>query len=167
MKGQFLKICFLTIFGFGLLYSCNDEKQEEKKIDTPEIVFNKEGIVFLIDAGTGDTIQTLDTELAETEYEKQTGLMYRESMEDNQSMLFVYDTEAPRSFYMKNTYFSLDIMYFGADSTLVSVQKNAVPRDETSLPSEGPAQFILEVNGGLTDQWGFEKGDKFSFKKTE
>ena len=62
---------------------------------------------------------------------------------------------------MKNTHIPLDIIYFSADSTIVSIQKNAQPRNEAGLPSEGPAQFVLEVKAGLSDRWGLEKGDKF------
>ena len=145
-----------------ILSSCeNDHEKANKTIETEPITFTKEGEVYLIKS-SGDTIKKLDAEFAESDYEKETGLMYRESMEDDECMLFIYDQARVRNFYMKNTYISLDILYFAADSTLVSVQKNAKPRDETSLPSEGPAQFVVEINGGLADQWGITKGDKFS-----
>lgn len=160
-----LSLAALSLLVSMSFTSCNDKDKKEESIETDPITFTKEAELYLIKA-SGDTIQKLDIELAESDYEHQTGLMYRENMEDHQGMLFIYDTERVRSFYMKNTYIPLDIIYYGADSTLVSIQKNATPRDETSLPSEGPTQFILEINGGLSDEWGLEKDDKMSFIRT-
>ena len=165
MIKQFLNILFIALFLCAFLTSCNDDKKDEV-IETEPITFNKGGEVYLIKA-SGDTLKKLDVELAESDYEHQTGLMYRESMDTDQGMLFVYESERIRSFYMKNTYIPLDIIYYSKDSTLVSIQKNATPRDETSLPSEAPTQYILEINGGLSDEWGIEQGDKFSFKRVD
>lgn len=110
----------------------------------------------------GDTLQRLEVEVADIDYERQTGLMYRHSLESNQAMLFVYNDEQPRSFYMKNTYIPLDILYYNMDSTLVSVHKNTTPRDETSLPSNAPAKFVLEINAGLVDEWNISANSRFT-----
>ncbi|SDS59886.1 DUF192 domain-containing protein [Gramella sp. MAR_2010_147] len=166
MSKRILSLAVFTLL-IGLSFSgCGDNDKKVETIETEPITFTKEGVLYLIKA-SGDTIQKLDIELAESDYEHQTGLMYRESMKEDQGMLFLYTSERVRSFYMKNTYIPLDIIYYDADSSLVSIQKNATPRDETSLPSEGPAQYILEINGGLSDQWGLEKNDTFSFERIE
>ena len=166
MKRRNISLATLSLFLSLSFTSCDNQDKKEESIETPPITFTKEGELYLIKA-SGDTIQKLDIEFAESDYEHQTGLMYRESMEDHQGMLFLYETERVRSFYMKNTYIPLDIIYYEADSTLVSIQKNATPRDETPLPSEGAAQFILEINGGLSDDWGLEPDDKMSYIRTE
>ena len=142
---------------FGIFFSCADEAKNTS-IKTDEIEFTKEGKVFILRGE--DTLQKLDIEFAETSYEQQTGLMYRKSMEPNQGMLFVYPEEAMHSFYMKNTYIPLDLIFFGKDSSAVSFQENAKPFDETSLPSKVPAQFILEVNVGKVAEWKLAEGDK-------
>lgn len=165
MKKKVLSLAGLALFLSFSFTSCNDDEKKEESIKTDPIIFTKEGEAYLIKA-SGDTIRKLDIEFAENDYEHQTGLMYRESMEEDQGMLFIYNSERIRNFYMKNTYIPLDIIYYRADSTLVSIQKNATPRDETSLPSEGPAQYILEINGGLSDTWGLEKDDRIYFYKT-
>lgn len=146
--------------GFGFT-SCDNSTETEESMETDPIVFNKEAEVYLIHSN-GDTLRKIDVELAESDYEKQTGLMYRESLGSDQGMLFVYDSERVRNFYMKNTYISLDIIYYDTDSTLVSIQKNATPRDEMNLPSDGPAQFVLEINAGLADEWGITSESTFS-----
>lgn len=149
-------------FATGLVLSCADDAKNSS-IETPEISFQKEGDLYLLK--TGDTIKKIAVEFAETDYEQQTGLMYRKSLEEDQGMLFLYPSEAIRSFYMKNTYIPLDIIFYNKDSAVVSFQENAKPLDETSLPSEAPAQFILELNAGKAKQWNIEVGDKITFKK--
>lgn len=166
MKKKFISIASLSLFLSLSFSSCNEEKKQES-IETEPITFSKEGELYLLKKDSRDTIKKLDIEIADNDYEHETGLMYRESMDADKGMLFIYNSEAPRYFYMKNTYIPLDIIYYDKDSSLVSIQKNAKPRDETSLPSEGPAQFILEVNAGKADEWKLEKGDKIDFHRTE
>ncbi|MBZ9728561.1 DUF192 domain-containing protein [Salegentibacter sp. JZCK2] len=158
-------IILSAVLAASILSSCKND-DAETPIETEEITFTKEGEATLLKPN-GDTIQQIDIEIADNAYEHQTGLMYRESMEDDQGMLFIYDDEAPRAFYMKNTYIALDIIYFASDSTAVSFQKNAQPEDETSLPSEAPAQFVLELNAGLADDWNIEVGDKIDFQRID
>lgn len=146
----------------GILSSCAEEAKNTS-IETDEIPFTKEGELYLLKEQ--DTLQKLDIELAESSYETQTGLMYRKTMEPNQGMLFVYSEESIHSFYMKNTYIPLDLIFFGKDSSIVSFQKNAKPLDESSLPSKVPAQFILEVNAGKAEEWKLTEGDKMSFNR--
>jgi uncharacterized membrane protein (UPF0127 family) len=59
---------------------------------------------------------------------------------------------------MKNTLISLDIIYINTNGDVVSIQENAQPLNTTSLPSEEPAAYVLEVLGGTSAQWGIEKG---------
>ena len=152
----------IAIIGSSLFFlNCKEGPKTTKSI-TKEITFTKEGEIKLLKAKTDSVIKILDLEIAETEYETQTGLMYRHSMKDHQSMLFIFEKEQPRSFYMKNTEFPLDIIYFNSKKEIVSIQKNAKPFDKTSLPSDLPVLYVLEVNAGLSDTWGLEVGDLFS-----
>ena len=109
-------------------------------------------------------IQTIEVEFAKNDEERALGLMYRSSMDEHQGMWFIFPEEAPRSFYMRNTEIPLDIIYLDKDKKVVSIAKNARPYDETSLPSEKPAMYVLEINGGLSDKWGIEKGDRMEVK---
>ncbi|HZJ37075.1 MAG TPA: DUF192 domain-containing protein, partial [Gillisia sp.] len=61
----------------------------------------------------------------------------------------------------------LDIIYYGKDSSVVSFKENAKVLDETSLPSEKPAKFILELNAGKVKAWNIEVGDKMDFKRLD
>ena len=151
-------VLLLSIALTSAVFSCKDKTNQQKSI-TKEVSFTKEGELTLKKAETDSIIATLDIEIADDEYQTQTGLMYRNGMLDSQGMLFVFEDSRPRSFYMKNTEFSIDIIYINSDKEIVSIQKNAKPYDPTSLPSEGAAQYVLEVNAGLSDTWELEKGD--------
>ena len=157
MKKIIFLICFTVAF-----VSCDSDKN--KKVKTEEFKFTKEG-ELTISKVSGEDVVTLDIEFAETDYERETGLMHRTSMEDNQGMLFIFSAEFPRNFFMKNTHIPLDIIYLDSNKKIVKFQENAVPLDETGLPSEIPAMYVLEVNAGLADKWLLEIGDAISFIK--
>ncbi|MBB5268806.1 hypothetical protein HNQ90_002383 [Algibacter amylolyticus] len=152
-------IALLLFLGVSLL-SC---KEDKKVIKQTEISFTKEGELSIIKASDATAIK-LDIEIADTDFDIQTGLMYRNSMANNQGMLFVFDDEKERFFYMKNTKIPLDLIYINANKIIVSFQKNAKPFDESSLPSNTPAKYVLEVNAGLVDVWGIAVGDQIIYE---
>nr|WP_325451062.1 DUF192 domain-containing protein [Gelidibacter sp.] len=141
-------------------------KEEQKTIKPLVIEFKKEAELVLKTANDS-IIKTLDIEIADDEYKTQTGLMYRDEMGELQGMLFVFPDEDLRSFYMKNTHIPLDIIYIDANKKIVSFQKNAQPNNESSLPSNVPAKYVLEINAGLADQWQLAVGDKIEYSKVE
>ena len=150
-----LSVCFITT------NACKDNKQPPVKKST--FSFKKEATVSIYTSENDSLVATLDAEIADDNYQRETGLMYRDQMENHQSMLFVFPDEQYRSFYMKNTKIALDIIYLNAEKRIVSIQKNAKPFDETSLPSEAPAKYVLEVNAGLVDIWELHVGDYISY----
>ncbi len=146
-----------------LFSSCKTETKQEIKTET--INFTKEGILTISKPDTETALTHFDIEIAESEYETQTGLMYRNSMKENQGMLFIFPDVAVHSFYMKNTEISLDIIYIDENLNIVSFQKNAKPFDETGLSSKVPIKYVFEINAGLSDKLGLEVGDVVSFTK--
>tara|TARA_R110002049_G_scaffold308457_1_gene512545 strand:+ start:5286 stop:5780 length:495 start_codon:yes stop_codon:yes gene_type:complete len=155
---------FFFILFLGLLALNNTScKQERKTIKQTKVSFKKDGELSIYKSSTDSIIKKLDIELAETEYETQTGLMYRDAMKPNEGMLFVFKDETERFFYMKNTKIPLDLIYIDGNKKIVSFQKNAKPFDESSLPSNKPAKYVLEVNAGLTDIWQLSVGDSVGF----
>lgn len=126
-------------------------------------IFKKEGELYFIGKAKNDTIKQIDIELADTDEKRERGLMDRKSMLDTQGMLFVFATPAEQSFWMKNTYISLDIIFINENKEIVSVQKYATPMSEESLPSYKKAQYALEVNGGFCDKYHVNYGDKIAY----
>ncbi|UII78659.1 DUF192 domain-containing protein [Flagellimonas sp. CMM7] len=146
-----------------LLQSCKTESKKE--IKTEAISFTKEGVLTILKQETDSILTHLDIEIAESEYETQTGLMYRESMQDNQGMLFIFPDVAMHSFYMKNTQIALDIIYIDENLKIASFQKNAQPFNETGLSSKVPVKYVLEINAGLSEKLELDIGDTISFTK--
>jgi uncharacterized membrane protein (UPF0127 family) len=95
--------------------------------------------------------------IADTPQTRARGLMFVEEMPRSAGMLFVFDDDRVRTFWMRNTLISLDILYFDATGAWVSAQENAVPLDETTLPSDGPARYVLEINGSLVERFGMDE----------
>ena len=156
-------IFILALFlGITSLYNCKDDK---KAITQTEVHFTKEGQLTIIKANATNVL--LDIEIADTEFDIQTGLMYRNTMQAKQGMLFIFEDESERYFYMKNTKIPLDLIYINADKNIVSFQKNAKPFDETSLPSNAPAKYVLEINAGLIDTWHLSVGDRITFNELD
>ncbi|MFP4847289.1 DUF192 domain-containing protein [Winogradskyella sp. PE311] len=153
---------FTAIIVLLLALNCR-EKKLIKTEDKVTVSFKKEGVLNLKKADTDSIIKTLDIEIANNEYEIQTGLMYRNKLDRNHGMLFIFPDVKMRSFYMKNTKIPLDIIYIAEDKSIVSIQKNALPFDETSLPSEAPAKYVLEINAGLSDEWQLNIGDVIDY----
>lgn len=165
MKRSTVKLVVMLVFGVSLVnfQSC---KEEQKTVKPLVIEFKKEAELVL--KTTNDSIiKKLDVEIADDAYKTQTGLMYRDAMGELQGMLFVFPDEDLRSLYMKNTNIPLDIIYIDANKNIVSFQKNAKPNNETSLPSNVPAKYVLEINAGLADQWQLEVGDKIEYSRVE
>jgi len=153
-------LCFIGLV--TLLVSC--QSKTKSPVKPIEISFTKEADLAFI-KGT-DTILNMDIELAESDYEQQTGLMHRTSMDMNQGMLFVYEDERPRpTFYMKNTQIPLDLIYINQDMMVVEINKNAQPLDETPIRAYKPAKYVLEVNAGFSDKYNITDSVSVSFKR--
>ena len=164
MKRSFYKIVISTAIGL-LCLNISSCKEEKKTVKPVVITFDKEGELTIKKASNDSIYKYIDIEIADDEYQTQTGMMYRDSMKDTQGMLFIFPRAEYHTFYMKNTRIPLDIIYIGSDKKIVSIQKNAKPFDESSLPSNAPAQYVLEINGGLSDEWTIEIGDIIEFSK--
>lgn len=158
-KRSFL-LAFIISSGFILnLSSC---KENKKAVKQTEIFFKKEGTLIVFKS-IDSTQVTLDIEIADTDFDIQTGLMYRDSMDPKQGMLFVFDDVKERFFYMKNTKIPLDLIYINENKSIVSFHKNAKPFDESSLPSNFPAKYVLEINAGLVNTWSLSVGDSIRY----
>lgn len=153
-------IYITTLAALLCLASCKQDKKDMKPV---EVAFKKEGNLTLYKSTSDSIITTLEIEIADTDYDVQTGLMYRSSMKDNRGMLFVFPTMRERAFYMKNTRIPLDLVYLDDKKYIVSFQENAQPFNEAALPSIVPAQYVLEINAGLAEKWLLEIGDRMEY----
>lgn len=130
----------------------------------PEPKFQKEGELYFQTASGGKAISKIDIEKAETEVERQMGLMFRKSMPEDQGMLFVFEASEPQAFWMHNTYIPLDIMFVDENGVINTIHENAKTLNDTSLPSSAPSKYVVEVNGGYAKRHGVKVGDKISWQ---
>ena len=104
-------------------------------------------------------------ELAETREERNLGLMFRENLNLDRGMLFVFEEEGEYSFWMKNTLIPLDIIWINQNKEVVSIADDTQPCGTTceSISPDGKARYVLEINGGIADNIGLGVGDKLDF----
>ncbi len=96
-------------------------------------------------------------EVADTFPSRERGLMQRDSMPEDHGMIFVFDGEEDRAFWMKNTRIPLDIIYVAKNGAVVST-KSMRPYDLSNVPSDGPAKYAIELNAGMAAKAGIKPG---------
>jgi uncharacterized membrane protein (UPF0127 family) len=99
-------------------------------------------------------------EVAATPDEQETGLMYRKTMPADHGMIFPMDPPRPASFWMKNTYLPLDIVFIGPDKRIIRIAENATPLSLDLIDCPEPAAAVLELNGGAAHKLGIAAGDR-------
>lgn len=90
----------------------------------------------------------------------QMGLMFRKKMGKDQGMLFEMGAPQATSFWMKNTYIPLDMLFVAEDGTIINIHKNAVPHSTTPIPSGGLVTGVIELNGNRTTELNINTGDR-------
>lgn len=160
-------------FIFSLLFFTSvvcKRENESPEIDstqkrvTPTIQFKKQGEVYFQDKDK-KLLKAIDVEIAETDETRHRGLMFREKMDENQGMLFIFNRNEPESFYMKNTLIPLDIIFITSKREIIKIYKNTTPLSEKDLPSFKPIKFVVEVIGGFTDKYNIKEGDYIEWRR--
>ena len=111
----------------------------------------------------GDRAIPFRTELAASPQAQARGLMFRTELGDDEAMIFPSEVPGQRSFWMKNTPISLDIIFIGVDGRISNIE-TAVPYSLESVPSVGAASAVLEIRGGLAEELGIVAGDKVEWE---
>lgn len=146
----------------------NNNTTENKELDSAvnsrtAYSFNKQGELVFTDKE--NTVKSkIEIEFADTPEKRATGLMFRQKMQETEGMLFLFDREEEQSFWMKNTFLSLDILYINSKREIVKIYRNTEPFSENSLPSYKPALYVLEVVAGYTQKFGINEGDIITWK---
>lgn len=145
-----------------MLLQCGEEKSSDKnEASKGRIVVPEQELQFLTEDGT--PVSTLKVAVADSDPERNQGLMDVNEMPQDTGMLFIFDDEQVRSFWMANTPLPLDIMYVNNDSVIVRIYQNTTPFSQTTLPSEYPARYVVETNGGYALANGINEGMKVRF----
>lgn len=109
-----------------------------------------------------------DVEVARTAEEQSRGLMFREKLEQDRGMLFIFNKEAEYPFWMKNTLIPLDIIWINENKEVVFIGENVQPcKNDSFCPSISPgknAKYVLEINAGVSKEIGLKTDDKLNFE---
>lgn len=114
-----------------------------------------------LDGRRGPT--TVQVEIARTDKERARGLMFREEMAADAGMLFIFERDDRHSFWMKNTYIPLDMIFIDRARQIVGIVENAEPLTTTSRSVEEPSRYVLEVNAGYCRDHGIVVGSTVRF----
>jgi len=113
-----------------------------------------------LEIDTASGAHQFEVEIAQTDEEREKGLMFRRFMPADRGMLFDFKTEEPVSFWMKNTYIPLDMIFVSRAGIVTRIAAGAEPLSERLIPSGEPCYGVLEVNAGVAAQIGLQPGDK-------
>jgi len=101
-------------------------------------------------------------EIADSEEERRTGLSNKDSIEEDEGMLFTFQEEEFPGFWMKDMNFSIDIIWISSDMKIIGIERNIQPCGQDSClifyPQE-KIKYVLEINSGMSERYGFEEGD--------
>jgi uncharacterized protein len=105
-------------------------------------------------------VHAFSVELASNDAERTRGLMFRRSLPEGQGMLFDFKRDQPVSFWMHNTYISLDMIFISGDGRIVHIAENAKPLSDDLIPSGAAVRAVLEVIAGTVQKLGIASGDR-------
>ncbi len=140
---------FLPFFFIILLVNCSvsDKTELDEKNDGRVLDFTDEVSFY---SSEERLISTIDVAIADDNDSRSEGLMNVHELPADAGMLFIFDGDQPRSFWMANTPLSLDIIFVNSDLEIVRIHRNTTPYSQDQLLSELPAKYVVEVNAGYT-----------------
>lgn len=130
---------------------------------TAEPTFKEEGKLTFKKAD-GTAIREIKLEVADDDKQRAQGMMYRKTIPNDTGMIFLFPEAKPQSFWMKNTYVSLDIIFVDANNKIINIHENTPTLTEDQFPSTAPAKYVVEVAGGYTNAYGIGPGDMIEFE---
>ena len=136
-----------AVLGTVILAVTAEPADAQPKFETVTIVSGAERHVF-------------QAEVMENDEQRARGLMFRREMAPDRGMLFDFKQEQPLSFWMKNTYLPLDMIFIDRRGVITNIAENTEPLSERSVPSVRPALGVLEVNAGISRKLGIKAGDR-------
>lgn len=158
-----------SVVVIGITSCDNSTKRKPNKNLPPKYAvktepkFNHQSDLWFINA-VNDTIMQIEIEIADTDRKRETGMMHRKSMRYDRGMLFVFPDESRRSFWMKETHVSLDIIFVNANKEIIHIAENCQPYSLKSIPSFEYAQYVVEVNAGFCQEYSVKTGNLISFR---
>lgn len=139
---------FLLAITLLIFTSCSaEQEQQTERENTRQLDFIS---TVQFTNSSGDSVSTINVAIADDDASRSEGLMDVQNLPNDAGMLFIFDNDAPRSFWMANTPLSLDIIYANSDFEIVRIHRNTPPYSNDNFLSDAPAKYVVEVNAGYT-----------------
>ncbi len=152
---------YIFIFISLFLLSCNGEGDSQtSERETRQLSYT--ATVSFIEQPELE-VTTVRAAVADDDHSRSEGLMNVHDMPEDAGMIFIFDDEAPRSFWMANTPISLDIIFVNSDMEIVRIHRNTPPYSHENIVSEIPAKYVVEVNAGFTLDHDIREGMSISY----
>jgi len=109
-----------------------------------------------------DNETCFDVEIARTDIEKTRGLMFRDKLDEDKGMIFVYNDLGDRGVWMKNTLIALDILGMDENYSVVFIKENFLPckEDKCQTINVKNSMYVLELNSGIVDKFNLSMGKR-------
>jgi len=150
--------CFLmTSACAAFLLGCRAQPQSPPA--QPHRISSQLGLqVVPLQVRSGGRTHDFKVEVAATEEQQATGLMFIESLAPNEGMIFPFPTPRPASFWMKNTMIPLDMIFVREDCTIAKIAVNTKPESLEPVGTEEPVEAVFEIAGGRSGELGIREG---------
>jgi len=97
-------------------------------------------------------------QVADDDFDRARGLMFRRHLGPDEGMLFVYEEPMRLTFWMENTFIPLDVLFIDEELRIIGIVTDTVPLSHDPIEVDQPSQYILEVNAGFARAHGIEPG---------
>jgi len=139
----------------------------KKESTDKEFMFRKDGELTFVDSASNAVKAKIDIQIADNDFDRELGLMFRKSMTEDQGMLFIFPADTIQNFWMRNTFIPLDMIYINSKNEIVTIRHATKTLSDQTYSSTAPAMYVIEVNLDFTDKYKIKVGDKISWKRTE
>ena len=159
-----LIIATLLFVGIGT-GGCGDSAPDRGSPSNPP-EFRHDGTLTFVSA-EGDSLVTIDIEIADTDPERAQGLMYRRSMRYDRGMLFVFDESSTSGMWMRNTPLPLDMIFVDADGEIINIVERTTPFSDESIMPEAPRKYVVEVRGGFVERYSLPETARIEWSRLD
>jgi len=152
----------VLLAGLALLGACTSDEPSQTG---GEPGFQSEGRLAFI-GPAGDTLRAIDVEIADTDAERERGLMRQRSLGYDRGMLFVFDAVEESGMWMKNTPLPLDIVFVAPDSQIINIARRTTPFSQETISPAAPKKYVVEVRAGFADRFGLTDSARVRWVRT-
>ena len=155
-------VLLLVSIGTG---GCDDAAPDRGSPSNPP-EFRHDGTLTFLSAA-GDSLTTIDIEIADTNAARAQGLMYRRSMRYDRGMLFVFDQPGTGGMWMRNTPLPLDMIFVDADEEIINIEERTTPFSEESVAPAAPRTYVIEVRAGFVERHNLDDTARITWRRLD